>query len=151
MASPSGYVIPLGYFKQAAIALREPAFVAGQGTVVRAVYGKGICDFGATYIDARELPALEADYPDVMEKVAVIWRIPPIIPYETIVTSASLNPEIKRSLLRAFIDIMNTTDGKLLIQTVYGVDAFQPADDSLYHEFGIYVDASGLDVNTLIR
>ena len=54
-------------------------------------------------------------------------------------------------LLRAFIDIMNTPDGKLLIQTVYGIDAFRPADDSLYDQFRIYVEASGLDINTLIK
>jgi phosphonate transport system substrate-binding protein len=150
-ASPSGYVVPLGFLKQANLQIREPAFVGGQPTVVRAVYGKGICDFGATYIDARRLPALEDDYPDVLEKVLVIWQIPPIIPYEVVAASSSLNPEIKRSLLRAFIDIMNTTDGKLLIQAVYGIDAFQPAEDSLYHDFGVYVTASGLDLNTLIK
>ena len=150
-ASPSGYVVPLGALLDAGITVRDPAFVEGQPTVVRAVYSRGICDFGATYIDARLLPALEADYPDVLEKVAVIWQTPAVIPYETIVTAAGLNPEIKRSLLRAFIDIMNTPEGKLLIQAVYGIDAFQPADDTLYHPFEAYVDASGIDVNTLIR
>ena len=150
-ASPSGYVVPLGYLGEAQVPIQEPAFVEGQGTVVRAVYAKGICDFGATYIDARDLPALEADYPDVLEKVSVIWRIPAIIPYETIVTSSFVNPEIKRSLLRAFVDIMNTPDGKLMIQTVYGIDAFQPAEDSLYHDFSVYVTASGLDLDTLIK
>ncbi len=150
-ASPSGYVVPLGALKGSGFSTREPAFVGGQPTVVRAVYGKGICDFGATYIDARRLPALENDYPDVLEKVKVIWQIPPVIPYEVVAAASSLNPEIKRSLLRAFIDIMNTSDGKLLIQTVYGIDAFQPADESLYKAFNDYVRASGLDLNELIR
>ncbi len=150
-ASPSGYVVPLGVLKDAGFTPREPAFVGGQPTVVRAVYGKGICDFGATYVDARRLPALEDDYPDVLEKVQVIWQIPAIIPYEVVATSSTLNPEIRRSLLRAFIDILNTTDGKLLIQTVYGIDAFQPADDSLYKDFGAYVQASGLDLHDLIK
>ena len=150
-ASPSGYVIPLGFLKQAQVQTIDAAFVEGQSTVVRAIYGKGICDFGATYIDARSLPALEADYPDVMEKVAVVWRIPIIIPYEQIVTASSLNPEVKRSLLRAFIDIMNTAEGKTLIQTAYGIDAFQPADDGQYQDFGAYLKASGLDVNSLLK
>ena len=150
-ASPSGYVVPLGALLGAGVTPRDPAFVQGQPTVVRAVYSRGICDFGATYIDARLLPALEADYPDVLEKVKVIWQTPPVIPYETLVTASQVNPQIKSSLLRAFIDIMNTPDGKLLIQAVYGIDAFQPADDTLYHPFEQYVDASGLDVNTLIR
>jgi phosphonate transport system substrate-binding protein len=149
--SPSGYVVPFGVLKQAGITVAEPAFLEGQGTVVRAVYSRGICDFGATYIDARYLPALEEDYPDVVEKVAVIWQIPAIIPYETIVTSSFVNPEIRRSLLRAFIDIMNTPDGKLLIQQVYGIDSFQPADEAMYDQFRTTVDESGLDLNTLIK
>jgi len=150
-ASPSGYVIPLGFLKQAQVQTKEAAFVEGQSTVVRAIYGKGICDFGATYVDARDLPALEADYPDVMEKVVVVWRIPAIIPYEQIVTASTLNPEVKRSLLRAFIDIMNTPEGKTLIQTAYGIDAFQPAEDGQYQEFGVYLKACGLDVNSLLK
>ncbi len=150
-ASPSGYVIPLGLLKQAQVQTGTAAFVEGQDTVVRAIYGKGICDFGATYIDARTLPTLEADYPDVLEKVVVIWRSPLIIPYEQIVMASSLNPELKSSFLRAFIDIMNTPEGKTLIQTVYGMDAFQPADDGQYQQFGIYLKASGLDVNGLLK
>lgn len=149
--SPSGYVIPLGVLKAAGVTPREPAFVEGQPTVIRAVYGKGICDFGATYIDARRLPALENDYPDVMEKILVIWQIPAMIPYEVVAAASSLNPEVKRSLLRAFIDVMNTPDGKLLIQAVYGIDGLQPADDSLYRDFGQFVTSSGLDLNDLIK
>jgi phosphonate transport system substrate-binding protein len=149
--SPSGYVIPLGYLKQAGVQTGEAAFVEGQGTVVRAIYGKSICDFGATYIDARALPVLEQDYPDVLEKVEVIWRIPAIIPYEQIVVNSRLNPQIKQTLLRAFIDIMGTEDGKLLIQTVYGVDAFQPADERQYQEFFKILKASGLDIKALIE
>ncbi len=149
--SPSGYVIPLGYLKQAGVQTSEAAFVEGQATVVRAIYGKSICDFGATYIDARALPVLEQDYPDVMEKVEVIWRIPPIIPYEQIVVNSRLNPQVKQTLLRAFIDIMGTEDGKLLIQTVYGIDTFQPADESQYQDFFKLVKASGLDIKALIE
>lgn len=150
-ASPSGYVVPLGVLKEAGYTTREPAFVEGQPTVVRAVYGRGICDFGATFIDARRLPGLEDDYPDVMEKVLVIWQVPPIIPYEMVATASDLNPEIRRSLLRAFIDIMADPDGKQLIQTVYGIDGFQPADTGLYEEFARFVRASGLDLNELIK
>ena len=50
------------------VQVRSPAFLEGQLNVVRAVYADDICDFGATFIDARELPSLEADYPDVMDQ-----------------------------------------------------------------------------------
>lgn len=148
--SPSGYVIPLGYLGQAGVQAREAAFVEGQGTVVRAIYGKGICDFGATYVDARSLPVLEQDYPDVMEKVVVIWRSPLVIPYEQLVVNSRLNPQAKQSLLRAFIDIMGTDEGRTLIQLVYGIDAFQPADESQYQDFAKLMQASGLDIPSLL-
>ncbi|MFN3491346.1 MAG: phosphate/phosphite/phosphonate ABC transporter substrate-binding protein, partial [Anaerolineales bacterium] len=88
--SPSGYVIPLGVLKQAGVQIRSEAFLANQPSVVRAVYADDICDFGATFIDARTSPTLEADYPDVMDRVKVIWRIPNIIPYENIAASTDL-------------------------------------------------------------
>ena len=149
--SPSGYVVPLGYLKQAGVEVRSPAFLEGQAPVVRAVYTDGICDFGATYVDARELPALEADYPDVMEKVDVIWRIPPIIPYEQVVMSAQLTPDIRRSLLRAFVDVMTTPEGVDAIQTIYGVETLQPAEDVQYDAFAQYVESAGLDLNLLLK
>lgn len=148
--SPSGYVIPLGYLNQAGVRTAEAAFVEGQGTVVRALYGKDICDFGSTYVDARGLPVLEQDYPDVMEKVVIIWRTEPIIPYEQIVVNSRLNPQVKQSLLRAFVDLMGVEEGRALIQTVYGLDAFQPADESQYQDFGKLLKASGLDIHSLL-
>ncbi len=78
--SPSGYVVPLGYLAEEGVQTLEPAFVSGQATVVRAIYAKGICDFGATYIDARDFPGLQDEFPDLLKKVLVVWQIPPIIP-----------------------------------------------------------------------
>ncbi|MBI5839870.1 MAG: PhnD/SsuA/transferrin family substrate-binding protein [Chloroflexi bacterium] len=150
VASPSGYVVPLGLLNQAQVQVRSGAFLEGQPNVVRAVYAADICDFGATFIDARELPALETDYPDVMEKVVVIWRVPPIIPYENISFSTTIPLEMRRVLLRAFMDLMLTPDGKAAIQTIYGIEAFQPVDDTLYTEFQKYVEASGLELEALL-
>jgi phosphonate transport system substrate-binding protein len=151
MLSPSGYVVPLGFLNQAGVQVRAPAFLEGHAPVVRAVYGEGICDFGATYIDARELPALEADYPDVMERVQVIWRIPSIIPYEQVVMSSDLHPDMRRALLRAFVDLMTTAEGVAAIQTVYGLESLQPAEDIHYEQFAQVVQAAGIDLHTLLK
>ncbi|HEY3474949.1 MAG TPA: PhnD/SsuA/transferrin family substrate-binding protein, partial [Anaerolineales bacterium] len=67
--SPSGYVVPLGYLNENQIVTRSPAFVEGHPTVVRSLYASGICDFGATYIDARKFPSLEDEFPDLIEQV----------------------------------------------------------------------------------
>ncbi len=97
------------------------------------------------------LPALEADYPDVMDKVNVIWRVPNIIPYENISVSNSVPLEMRRVIQRAFIDLMLTPEGKAAIQTAYGIDEFQVVEDAMYTDFALYVDASGLDLTTLIE
>lgn len=149
--SPSGYVVPLGLLKQAQVETRGGAFLEGQPNVVRGVYADDICDFGATFVDARTSPVLEADYPDVMDKVLVAWRIPAIIPYENISMSANLPFEMRRSIQRALIDFMSTPEGKATMQTMYGFDEMQPVEDAAYAEFITYVNASGLDILDLIE
>lgn len=151
VTSPSGYVVPLGLLNQAQVQIRDGAFIEGQPSVVRAVYADDICDFGATFIDARQSPVLEADYADVMDKVIVIWRIPNIIPYENISLANSLPVEMRRVIQRAFIDLMLTAEGKSAIQTVYGIDDLQVAEDVMYAEFMSYVKESGLDLAALIQ
>ena len=148
--SPSGYVVPLGLLNQDQVTTRSGAFLEGQPNVVRGVYADDICDFGATFVDARENPVLEADYPDVMDKVLVAWRIPEIIPYENISMSASLPFEMRRNIQRAFLDFMITPEGKAAMQTVYGFDEMSPVEDAAYAEFILYVNASGLDLAELL-
>jgi ABC-type phosphate/phosphonate transport system substrate-binding protein len=149
--SPSGYVVPLGILKGAGIATREPAFLVGHPAVVRAVYAGGICDFGATYVDARQYPGLEDQLPDVLKKVEIIWQIPPIIPYETLVFARSISPDVSRALTRAFVDLMTTEDGRTAMDTLYGFQAMQVAPDSLYAEFRKAVEDSGLNLTSLLQ
>jgi len=149
--SPSGYVVPLGLLNQAQVTTRTGAFLAGQPSVVRGVYAADICDFGATFVDARTSPILEADYPDVMDRIRVAWRIPQIIPYENISMSSSLPFEMRRSFQRAFIDFATTPEGKAAMQTIYGFDEVQPVEDAAYAEFIKYVNASGLNLLDLIE
>jgi phosphonate transport system substrate-binding protein len=148
--SPSGYVVPLGLLNQALVQIRGAAFLDGQPSVVRAVYVDDICDFGATFIDARTSPTLEANYGDVMDKVIVIWRIPEIIPYENISTSTQLTIEMRRVIQRAFVDLMLTPESKAAMQTVYGMDQMQIVEDAAYADFVTYVKASELDLLDLL-
>lgn len=149
--SPSGYVVPLGLLNQAKVPTSSGAFLEGQPSVVRAIYATGICDFGATFVDARTSPALEASYPDVMEKVVVIYRVPPVIPYDNVAFASSLPIEMRRVLLRAMVDLMVTPEGKASIQTIYGLEALQPAEDGLYAPFIDFVKASGLGLPSLLK
>ena len=149
--SPSGYVVPLGILKGAGVATRDPAYLASHPAVVRAVYAGGICDFGAAYIDARQYPGLEDQLPDVLKKVQIIWEIPPIIPYETLVFARSIPPEVSRTLIRAFVDLMTTEDGRKAMDTLYGFEAMQVAPDSLYADFRKAAEDSGLNLTSLLQ
>jgi len=149
--SPSGYVIPSGILAHNDIPLRTAAVLQGQPTVVRAVYAGGICDFGATYIDARTFPAVLDEYPDVLEEVEIIWRIPPIIPYEVLVVSGNLPPEIDLSIRDALFRITGMQAGRSVLGQAYGIEEWERITDSFYEEYRLYLDASGVDLETLLN
>ena len=57
---------------------------------------------------------------------------------------------MRRALLRAFVDVIATEEGKMALQTVYGIEALEPVDDSRYDEFALYAHASGVNLSGLI-
>ena len=149
--SPSGYIVPLGYLNENQIVTKPAAFVEGHPTVVRSIYASGICDFGATYIDARKFPSLEDEFPDLIEQVIVVWQIPPIIPYDVLAFSTKMPPGM-RELFASFIPpMMQTEEGKDAFQTAYGIEELEPVNDGYYEEFHIYVGESGVDLTTVVK
>jgi len=150
-SSPSGYVVPLGFLNENLIITSPPAFVQGQPTVVRSLYASGICDFGATYIDARKFPSLEDEFPDLIEQVIVVWHIPSIIPYNILAFSIRM-PEAMRNLFsQQTAAIMQTENGRDAFQAAYNFEELQPVNDGFYEEFRIYVDESAVDLATLVK
>ncbi|HJR79190.1 MAG TPA: PhnD/SsuA/transferrin family substrate-binding protein [Anaerolineales bacterium] len=150
-SSPSGHVIPAGYLNESQVIIKPPAFVQGHPTVVRSVYASGICDFGATYIDARKFPSLEDEFPDLVEQVIVVWRIPPIIPYNVLAFSTNIPQEMRDLFSDLIPAILQTTAGKEAFKTLYDVEELQAINDGYYDEFRTYVRQSGVDLSTLIR
>ena len=149
--SPSGYVIPLGYLNKNQIQTRPAAFVQGHPTVVRSVYAGGICDFGATYVDARKFPSLEDQYPDLMEQVILVWQIPEIIPYPILAFSTNM-PQPMRDLFTNIIPaIMQTDAGKAAFKSAYDIEEMLPVNNAYYAEFHEYVDESKLELSTLVK
>ncbi len=148
--SPSGYVIPIGLLNQAQVQTRPAAFVGGQTTVVRSLYVGGICDFGATYIDARKFPSLEDEMPDLVEQVLVIWRTPEVIPYEVLAFSTNM-PQPMRSLFFDSIPAIRQTDaGNEAFKTAYDIEEIQAVNDGDFNEFHKWVRESRLDLFSLL-
>ena len=149
--SPSGYIIPLGYLNENQIVTKPAAFVEGHPTVVRSLYASGICDFGATYVDARKFPSLEDQYPDLVEQVPVIWRIPEIIPYPIFVFSTDLPQNMRDLFANTIPAILQTTDGQAAFKTAYEIEETLPVNDSYYAEFREYVRASQVELSDLLK
>jgi phosphate/phosphite/phosphonate ABC transporter binding protein len=150
-ASSSGYVIPLGFLNRNNVLTLPAAFVQGHPTVVRSIYAGGICDFGATYIDARKFPSLEDQYPDLMEHVHVIWRIPEIIPYQALVFSTQMPPGM-HDLFAGFVPaIMQTEEGGAAFKKAFDIEELLPVNDAFFDEFHKYVHEARLDLSTLLQ
>ena len=149
--SPSGYVIPLGYLNKNQIQTRPAAFVQGQPTVVRSVYAGGICDFGATYIDARKFPSLEDQYPDLMEQVIVVWQIPEIIPYSVFAFSTNMPPPMRDLFTNVIPAVMQTNAGKAALKAAYDIEELLPVNDVYFTDFHEYAAEARLAFSTLLK
>ena len=149
--SESGYLVPAGILGWYKIPIQEGAFLQSHFSVVRAVIMGGVCDFGGTYIDAREYPALKDEYPHIMDEVVVIWQVPPIIPYDGIFLSPTLPNDIATNLKVALDLVFISDSGKTLFASLYGIQGMVPAQDDFYVEFTRYVLSSGADLTSLVR
>ena len=148
--SPSGYVVPLGLLNQLQVQTRPAAFVGGQTTVVRSLYAGGICDFGATYVDARKFPSLEDAMPDLVEQVIVVWQVPEIIPYEVIAFSTKM-PQPMRDLFANIIPaVLQTDDGGAAFKVAYGIGELQAVNDGDFNDYHLYARESRIDLSLLL-
>ena len=149
--SPSGYVIPLGLLNQVQIQTRPAAFVGGQTTVVRSLYVGGICDFGATYIDARKFPSLEDEMPDLIEQVLVIWQTPEIIPYEVLAFSTNMPQPMRNLFFNQIPAILQTDTGNTDFMTAFDIEEIQAVNDGDFNEFHTLVEESKVDLTLLLN
>jgi len=150
-SSPSGFVVPAGILAYNGVSTRPPAVLEGHAPVAQAVYTGGICDFGATYIDARTFPVVIDKHPDILEEVLVIWRVPPVIPYDVFVLVRSIPPEMLASLEDAIFRITGMESGKAMFRDAFGTDEWEKITDTFYEQFRTYVVASGVDLTEIIN
>ncbi len=154
-ASASGYIVPAGLLAQESIPTLPAVITQDHTAVVRALYIKGICDFGATFAisgDPRTASSIQTELPDVMNKVVVIWQTGPIIPNLNISYDSGMHQAIRQKLTDAFMDISRTQDGQKLLTeaTRYEISGLQPATDADYQTLKDLVAASQSDLTLLI-
>jgi phosphonate transport system substrate-binding protein len=151
--SSSGYVLPSGLLTANGAKTKSGAWVQGHPTVIKSVYlsPKGeICDFGATYIDARSNVA--TDFPDVNDKVVIIWVSDPFIPNDNVSFATGVSAELREKIAAALLEIAGTEEGIALLKAGgYSIQGLKAVDDTFYDEFRVYLEASGIDPTTLFK
>jgi phosphonate transport system substrate-binding protein len=148
--SVSGYIIPSGLLKQYGVNFKTPAAVQGHPAVISALYVGGICDFGATYIDART--SVAKTLTDVNDKVVVIWRTDPIIPNDNVSFSTAMDADTGAKVKQGFIDMAADPAGLEILKTAgYEIQGFKPAEDSFYDAFRAALEASGFDLLATVK
>lgn len=155
--SASGYVLPSGVVKDAGAAPKKQAFLTGHPQIVVALYSyvkdsaANICDFGATYIDARTDASL-ASLTDVLDKVVVIWRSDSFIPNDNVSVATGMPADVKAKVVEALLALGSTPDGiEILKSAGYQIDGLKAVDDTFYDSLRVYLEASGLDITSLVK
>lgn len=150
--STSGYVIPLIFLKKAGLAdadIKTPVFTQGHTQTVRAVYAGGICDYGATFVDART--SVSKDLPDVMDKVVVVFQTPALIPNDNMSYAPDMPKDLRDKVSAAMMKIADTEAGKKALNDLYQIGGLVQTDDTVYDQFRSYLQASGIDLSQYVK
>jgi phosphonate transport system substrate-binding protein len=150
--STSGYVIPLIFLKKAGLAdadIKTPVFTQGHTQTVRAVYAGGICDYGATFVDART--SVTKDLPDVMDKVVVVFQTAALIPNDNMSYAPDMPQDLRTKITAAMMTIAGTEAGKKALNDLYQIGGLVQTDDTAYDQFRSYLQASGIDLSQYVK
>jgi phosphonate transport system substrate-binding protein len=136
-SSISGTIVPQGLLAQNGVSFLAPAYLQNPSAVVRALYIKGICDFGTTYAysgDPRTSSQVINDLPDVLNRIVIIWQSEAIIPSLGLSASASVPAQVQSDVKNAFLNLVSDENGKAVISDAlqYDVQGFLTVEDDYY-------------------
>jgi len=141
--STSGWIIPSVMLRAAGLNLDTDVnvtYAGGHDAAVLGVYN-GDCEAGASFVDARTL--IEADHPDVMEKVSVV-EVSIAIPNDGVQFVNSFDPEMKKQIVDALVEIAATEDGAAALNAAYQWDGVEAHGNEFYDPFRQLLDAAGI-------
>jgi len=149
--SVSGYILPQGILSQHEIQTQSPVFTQSYTSTIRALYIKGICDFGVVYAylgDPRTSSAVLNDLSDAMDRVVILWQSDAIIPNTAMVYHPTVPDEIRQAINASILNLVQTPDGKGLLSTVleYDVQALHGVDDTIYNPLRELMVAAGINI-----
>ena len=153
--SISGYLVPFGLMKLNNFTPADGINLFNQPAIVRALYIKGICDFGVTYAgagDPRTAKAVQQDLTDALDKVPIIWMSDPVIPNLNFSFYPGISPDMQKKITQALLDYSKTDEGKaaLTIANGYEIQDLKVYGDSVYDPLRKIIDATGVNLQTMI-
>jgi phosphonate transport system substrate-binding protein len=137
--SASGYILPAGLMQMNNYTAQAPVMAQSHTAIVRALYIKGICDFGASFSisgDPRTASNVQQDLPDAMNRVLIIWRSDASIPNVNLSVYARMPEGDRQTLTNAFMDISKTPEGKALLSLSagnYQIEEIKTVNDDIYN------------------
>jgi len=146
-SSLSGTIIPFGILAQNGISFLPAAYLQNPTSVIRALYIKGICDFGATYAysgDPRTSSQVINDLPNILDQIDIIWQSEAIIPSLGLSASTNVPIQIQNDIKNAFLNIVMSDDGKSIITDAlqYDIQGFISIEDDYYDQLRKLVEAN---------
>lgn len=149
--STSGYIIPRIFLAANGVDpdtdLAKTVEAGSHNNVITQVYN-GECDAGASYDDARG--SVEADLPDVKEKVVVLAYTSDI-PNDSVSFAKDFDGEMKEQIVAALLEIAETEEGVAALESLYSIAGLQRADDSFYDIFRADLSKAGINIEELAK
>ena len=150
--SATGYVVPFGTLTENGIQTKLGAFVQGHATVIKSLYADpegNICQFGAVIADGQVFVA--SGYEDAAERVVVVWRTEPIVPFDGVAYASSLPDEMRVSVSAAFLSMVQTDEGIAALRDTYQIDGLELIDDTFYDALRRLLQESELFLSDLVK
>jgi len=154
--SPSGYIVPAGLLKVNGYSTLPAVIAQSHTAVIRSLYIKGVCDFGATFSisgDPRTAAAVQQDLPAATNRIIIIWRSDSIIPNLNLSFSTQLSELERQTLATAFLEIGKSQDGKDIFSISagnYQIDDIRTFNDEVYDPLRDLVRSLDIDLEETI-
>jgi phosphonate transport system substrate-binding protein len=154
--SVSGYIVPAGLLRLNTVDTLPAVISQNHTSVVRALYIKGICDFGATFAisgDPRTASAVLNDLPNATNQIVIIWRSDAVIPNLNLSLLSGLSEGDRIKLTNAFLELAKTPEGKMLLSQSsgnYQIDDIKAVKDDIYKPLREMTTALDLDLQETI-
>ncbi len=148
-SSLSSSIAPLGVMRQNGIQTLDPVLTQTHTGIVRALYIKGICDFGVTFAytgDPRTSSQVINDLPDAMQKIQIIWRSEQVIPSLSFAVQKDVPSQIIDKTTTYLSVMAQSSEGKELLtkSLQYDVQNLKQIDDRFFDPLKELIYAAGV-------